>query len=55
MIREPVRLQFRTEAFNVFNQVNFSNPSTSVNSSAFGTIRGASEGRVLQLALKLLW
>ncbi|HEX8985529.1 MAG TPA: hypothetical protein VF767_08860, partial [Bryobacteraceae bacterium] len=55
MLREPVRIQFRTEAFNAFNQVNFGNPSTRVNSSAFGSIRSANDGRVLQLALKLLW
>lgn len=55
MLREPIRVQFRAEAFNAFNQVNFGNPSTSVNSSAFGAIRDASDGRVIQLALKLLW
>ncbi|HVX67964.1 MAG TPA: hypothetical protein VHA11_15230, partial [Bryobacteraceae bacterium] len=55
LIREPYRLQFRTEAFNAFNQVNFTDVSTQVNSSAFGQIRGADDGRVLQLALKFIW
>ena len=54
-IREPVRLQLRSEAFNAFNQVNFTTVTTSVASSAFGRIRAASDPRILQLALKLLW
>jgi len=54
-IREPVRLQFRLEAFNAFNQVNFTSVTTSVASSAFGQIRQAAEPRILQFALKLLW
>jgi hypothetical protein len=53
VITEPVRLQFRTEAFNVFNQVNFRSVTTTVNSSAFGRIRAAGEPRILQFALKL--
>jgi hypothetical protein len=55
VIREPVRLQFRSEFFNVFNQVNFNNPTTQVNSSTFGRIRSASPGRIIQFALKLIW
>jgi hypothetical protein len=55
MIREPVRIQFRSEFFNAFNQVNFSGVTTTVNSSAFGRIRSAGDPRVIQFALKLLW
>jgi hypothetical protein len=55
MIREPWRVQFRSEFFNAFNQVNFNNPTTRVNSSTFGQIRSAYSGRVIQFALKLLW
>jgi hypothetical protein len=55
LIREPWRVQFRSEAFNAFNQVNFRNPTTTVNSSAFGRIRAAGDPRVIQFALKLLW
>jgi outer membrane receptor protein involved in Fe transport len=54
-IREPMRLQFRAEMFNVFNQVNFRNPDTYVTDSTFGVITGANDGRVIQFALKLLW
>ena len=53
-IRENMNLDFRAEFFNIFNFVNFSNPSGSLTSSAFGTIR-STEGnpRVIQFALKL--
>lgn len=52
---ERLKLQFRAEAFNVFNEVNFNNPNSYVNSSSFGQITSASSGRVVQLALKLIW
>jgi hypothetical protein len=55
VFREPYRLQFRSEFFNAFNQVNFANPSTTVISDAFGRIRSASDGRIIQFALKFLW
>jgi hypothetical protein len=55
LIREPVRLQFRSEFFNVFNQVNFTSVNTTVASSAFGKIGSAGDPRVIQFALKLLW
>jgi hypothetical protein len=52
---EHKKVQFRTEMFNVFNQVNFTSVGTQVNSSAFGRIRSANDGRVIQFGLKLLW
>jgi hypothetical protein len=48
-------LQLRGEFFNAFNQVNFNNPNTTLSSSTFGRITGAGPGRVVQLALKLIW
>jgi hypothetical protein len=54
-LTERVRFQFRSEFFNAFNQVNFTSVTTAVNSSAFGRIRAASEPRIIQFALKLLW
>jgi hypothetical protein len=50
-----VRLQLRGEFFNLFNQVNFSNPNTTVSSTTFGRITGTGPGRVVQLAAKLIW
>jgi hypothetical protein len=55
MIREPLRIQFRTEFFNAFNQVNFSNPSTNASAGNFGRITGAGSGREIQMALKFIW
>ncbi|HKS73825.1 MAG TPA: carboxypeptidase regulatory-like domain-containing protein [Terriglobales bacterium] len=53
--RERYRVQFRSEFFNVFNQVNFHNPTSSLASGGFGQIRGAGDARVIQFALKFLW
>lgn len=68
-LRENVKLQFRTEMFNAFNQVNFSLPNSYANSAlvtpsgtlanggAFGQIQStvSGTGRQIQFALKLLW
>ena len=53
--KERYKVQFRSEFFNLFNQVNFSNPTTTVSSGAFGRIRSANSGRVVQFALKFIW
>ena len=51
-----MKAQFRIEALNAFNRVQFSAPNTSVTSSSFGVISGqANSPRQLQLGLKLLW
>lgn len=56
-IRERLRIQFRAEAFNAFNTTWFGNPSTSINSSAFGVVTPTqtNDPRSMQLALKLLF
>lgn len=54
-ITERYRLQFRSEFFNVFNQVNFSNPDQTVTDGTFGEINGANSGRVIQFGLKLFF
>ncbi len=47
-------LQFRAEAFNAFNNVNWDNPSslTLANPTTFGQITAAAEARVMQFALR---
>ena len=50
-----LRLQLRGEFFNAFNHPNFNNPNTTLSSSTFGRIQGASAGRVIQLAAKVIW
>jgi hypothetical protein len=54
-IRESIRLQFRSEFFNVLNHTNFGVPNQQSNSSAFGTITNAYPARQIQFALKLLF
>jgi hypothetical protein len=50
------RIQFRNEYFNIFNNVNLSNPNATVsNGSAFGTITGARDPRYVQFALKWIF
>jgi hypothetical protein len=48
-------LQFRVEAFNVFNHTNFRAPTTNRSSGAFGTITTTYDPRQLQLGVKLLF
>ena len=48
-----VRLQFRAEIFNVFNQVNFGLPVADLNSTNFGRIFSAGPARLTQFGLKL--
>jgi hypothetical protein len=56
-ITERGRLEFRAEAFNVFNRVRFGTGSTSLQSQTFGVLTGSgsqiNSPRQLQLALKL--
>ncbi|MDQ3258903.1 MAG: hypothetical protein M3R15_34410, partial [Acidobacteriota bacterium] len=52
-ITENVRVQFRAEAFNVFNFVNLGLPNSNRSSSNFGRILTASDPRILQFALRL--
>jgi hypothetical protein len=53
-IREKTKLEFRTECFNLLNHASFGNPTTSMDSSAFGQISSTSvNARLIQFALKL--
>ena len=55
-VRQGITAQFRIEALNAFNRVQFSGPNTSVTSSTFGVISGqANAPRQLQFGFKLLW
>jgi Carboxypeptidase regulatory-like domain/TonB dependent receptor/TonB-dependent Receptor Plug Domain len=56
---ETVKLQFRTEAFNLLNTIQWSNPNTDLNNTnvldGFGTIRGTApfSNRQVQFGLRL--
>ena len=54
-LRESWNLEFRAEAFNVFNKTNFfvNAEAHDINSTNFGRITGTFDPRILQLALKL--
>ena len=62
-VNERLHVQFRIEAFNVFNSVNLRGPNTAFSpgpdgfnaSARFGTITGARDPRRVQLSLKVLF
>jgi hypothetical protein len=54
-IAERVTVQFRSEFFNVFNNVNFNQPQNILSSSSRGRITSAGDPRILQFALKLMF
>lgn len=53
VFKERLNLQFRADAYNVFNLVSLNNPGNTVGSSTFSVITSASAMRQLQLGLKL--
>jgi hypothetical protein len=53
-LNEAARLQFRAEAYNLFNHPNFNIPNRTAFTANFGSISSAQDSRQLQLALKLL-
>lgn len=54
-LSEGVNLQFRFEAFNLFNRANFDLPDNFLGSPTFGRITSARDPRHLQFGLKLLF
>ncbi|MEZ5354700.1 MAG: carboxypeptidase regulatory-like domain-containing protein [Bryobacteraceae bacterium] len=55
-LTERFRLDFRWEAFNLFNRVRFGTGNTNLNSNAFGVVTNqANAPRSMQGALKLYW
>ena len=54
-IVERAQLEFRTDFFNIFNQVNLGNPNLTLISANFGRITSAGSPRILQFGLKLLF
>ncbi len=51
--RESMSMQFRAEAFNIFNHTNFNTFGTNIFSSTFGRIASVHDARIIQFGLKL--
>ena len=55
-LTEAKHLDFRMEAFNLFNRTVFGNPDSNLNSKTFGVVNSqANSPRQIQMALKLYW
>jgi hypothetical protein len=54
-VAEAHRIQLRFDAFNLPNRPNFGDPNATLTSPAFGEIRGAGSGRVLQISAKYVF
>jgi hypothetical protein len=52
-VREPVSLQFRLEAFNVFNHPNWGTPDYYIDDPNFSTVSSATAPRIVQAGLAL--
>ena len=52
---ERLSLQTRFEGFNLFNHTNFGAPDNSVSSPTYGVISSAAPGRIIQVAMKVIW
>jgi Carboxypeptidase regulatory-like domain len=52
-IYESVGLEFRAEAFNVFNHTNFTTVSTNYGSGSYGRVTAAADPRIMEFALRL--
>jgi hypothetical protein len=53
--KENTKLRFRAEFFNTANRKNFNNPNVTQSAGGFGSITGAQDPRIGQLALKFLF
>ena len=52
-LRETTELEFRADAFNLFNNVEFSSPDTNIGDLSFGQVSNTADPRILQVALHL--
>jgi hypothetical protein len=51
MVKEKYDIEFRVDAFDLFNSPQFSNPNTNIGDPNFGQVSNTADPRILQLAL----
>ncbi len=54
-ITEKMAFEIRAEFFNVFNHVQFNNPSGDISGGSFGVVGSARDPRIGQLSAKFIW
>jgi hypothetical protein len=54
-LKETQKIDFRAEAFNIFNHPNFNNPNSSMGSLQRGQLQSAFDPRIIQFALKFIF
>jgi hypothetical protein len=54
-ITEQVKLQFRSEFFNLLNHTNLNDPNSTLTAGTYGRITSALDPRILQFGLKLMF
>jgi len=54
-LTEALRLEFRSEWFNLFNHTQFSGIGTTFGTATFGRVTSARDARIGQMAVKLIW
>ncbi|MEO7146096.1 MAG: TonB-dependent receptor, partial [Bryobacteraceae bacterium] len=54
-LTERIATQLRFEFFNIFNHAQFNQPDLTTGDVLFGAIRSARDGRISQMALKIIW
>jgi len=54
-VTERMSIQFRSEFFNIFNNVNFRNPGGTLGGGDFGRLTSALDPRIIQFGLKVLF
>jgi len=52
---QPVNIQFRWEIFNILNHPNFGFPGSTLGTPTFGQLTNASNGRKMQVGLKVIF